>query len=91
MIASTTETASDQALAADKAEAAKELAKKHYEIETGLTKIFRVTGKADVEVVRAEPIKLLEVNENTAPSGVMPLHSVRRRRAAFASRPSSLK
>jgi uncharacterized Zn finger protein (UPF0148 family) len=64
----------DQALAADKAEAAKELAKKHYEIETGLTQIFRVTGKAEVEVVRAEPIKLLEVNENTAPSGVMPLH-----------------
>jgi hypothetical protein len=65
---------SDRAVAAEKLEVAKELAKKHYELEAGLTQIFRITGKAAVEVVRAEPIKLLEVNENTVPSGVMPLH-----------------
>jgi hypothetical protein len=41
-------------------------------VEAGLTRVFRVTGKA--EIVETEPIKLLEVNENTVPSGVMPLH-----------------
>jgi hypothetical protein len=54
--------------------AAKRLAQKHYEIETGLTRIFRVTGPCDTESGEAEPIKLLEVNEATAPTGVMPLH-----------------
>lgn len=66
--------ATDQAVATEKAEAAKELAKKHYQIEAGLTQIFRITERVEVEVIRAEPIKLLEVNENTVPSGVMPLH-----------------
>lgn len=50
------------------------LAKKHYEVEDGLTRIFRLHSKAELEANRAEPIKLLEVNENTVPSGVMPLH-----------------
>lgn len=66
--------ATDQAIATEKAEAAKELAKKHYQIEAGLTQIFRITERVEVEVIRAEPIKLLEVNEDTVPSGVMPLH-----------------
>src|SRR5438046_1908095 len=65
---------SDQAVIRQKAEVAKELARKHYQVEAGLTQAFRITGKAEVEVVPAEPIKLLEVNENTIPSGVMPLH-----------------
>jgi hypothetical protein len=56
-----------------KDEEAKDLAIKHYEIETGMTHIFRVTGSADVEVRPTEPIKLLEVNENTVPSGIMPI------------------
>ncbi len=55
-------------------EVAKELAKKHFALEEGLTRVFRITGKAAVEIVSAEPIKLLEVNENTVPCGVMPLH-----------------
>src|SRR5262245_21503487 len=54
--------------------AAPELAKKHYQVDAGLTLVFRLTDKAEVEVVPAEPIKLLEVNENTVPSGVIPLH-----------------
>jgi hypothetical protein len=54
-----------------KAKAAKELASKHFEVEAGLTQIFRIQDEA--ETVRGEPIKLLEVNENTVPSGVMPL------------------
>jgi hypothetical protein len=64
----------DQANATDIAEAAKELAKRHYELEAGLTQIFFITDKAEAHVIRAEPIKLLEVNSNTVESGVMPLH-----------------
>jgi hypothetical protein len=56
----------------DKVEVAQELARKHYEIESGLVRIFRITSKDDA--LPAEPIKLLEVNENTVPSGIMPLH-----------------
>ena len=37
-----------------------------------IEQIFRLTSKA--EASRTEPIKLLEVNENTVSSGVMPLH-----------------
>jgi|SRR5579864_7009855 len=66
--------APDQVVAREKLEVAKELAKKHYQVEAGLTQIFRITVKADAEIIPAEPIKPLEVNENTAPSGVMPLH-----------------
>jgi len=50
------------------------LAQKHYEVESGLTHVFRITGAAEVEAKPTEPIKLLEVNENTVPSGILPLH-----------------
>jgi hypothetical protein len=56
-----------------KDEEAESLAQKHYEVETGLTQIYRITGAAEFEVSPAEPIKLLEVNENTVPSGIMPI------------------
>lgn len=56
-----------------KDEEALELARKHYQIETGLTHIFRIAGSAEVEFRPTETIKLLEVNENTVPSGVMPI------------------
>jgi hypothetical protein len=56
-----------------KDEEARELARKHYQVEAGVTLIFRVTATAEVEVRPTEPIKLLEVNENTVPSGIMPL------------------
>ena len=56
-----------------KDEAAAALARKHYQIETGMTQIFRLTGSADVEFRPNEPIKLLEVNENTVPAGIMPI------------------
>jgi hypothetical protein len=56
-----------------KAEEAVELARTHYQIETGMTQIFRITGSAEVEFRPNEPIKLLEVNENTVPSGIMPI------------------
>ena len=49
------------------------LVKKHFEIEPGVTRIFRLaTGEAEASGVA--PIRLLEVNEATAPSGIMPLH-----------------
>lgn len=66
-------TSEEQAVVTEKAKAAKELARKHYQVETGLKRIFRVTGPVEDEIAPLEPIKLLEVNENTVPSGVMPL------------------
>jgi hypothetical protein len=57
----------------NKDEEAKQLAQKHYQIEAGMTSIFRLSGSAEVEVNVYEPIKLLEVNENTIPSGIMPI------------------
>jgi hypothetical protein len=56
-----------------KDEAAKTLAATHYAMGSGISHIFRVVGQADVEVVPSEPIKLLEVNAATIPTGVMPL------------------
>jgi hypothetical protein len=53
--------------------AAQKLAQAHYAIEPGITQIFRIR-RADEEESFSEPIKLLEVNENTIPSGVMPIH-----------------
>ena len=53
--------AQDQAVADEKAGVAKELANKHYQAEAGLSRIFRLTGKREVEGGEArEPIKLLE-------------------------------
>jgi len=66
--------AQEQAVADDKAMVAKELAQKHYQVEPGLERIFRLTGAAEVEIRPGEPIKLLEVNSNTVPSGVLPVH-----------------
>lgn len=59
---------------ATKDEAARELANKHFEIEVGLTRIFRITGTAETELHPSEPIKLLEVNTATATSGILPLY-----------------
>jgi hypothetical protein len=57
-----------------KDEAVRELARLHYQVEDGLTHIVRLTGTVDKEVNPAEPIKLLEVNAATVPSGVLPPH-----------------
>jgi hypothetical protein len=57
----------------DKDEVARILAQKHREIETGITQILRFQDRVEVEVLPAEPIKLLEVNTDTVPSGVMPI------------------
>jgi hypothetical protein len=65
---------------AAKNEVANELARKHYEVEDGLTQVFRVTDNVEIsdtatlDIIRSEPIKFLEINKNTIPSGVMPLY-----------------
>jgi hypothetical protein len=63
----------ESAVVDDKAAVAKELAKRHFQAEAGLQTIIRLTGSAEVEVRHAEPIKLLEVNTNAIPSGVLPI------------------
>jgi hypothetical protein len=63
----------EQAIVAEKAKTARELAKRHYEIEEGLTHVFRYSGAAAIEAISGEPIKFLEVNAATIPTGVMPL------------------
>ena len=64
----------DQAVAMHRAAVARELARKHYEVEAGLTRVFLIADQAQPEGVRSEPIKLLEVNADTVASGIMPLH-----------------
>jgi len=57
-----------------KFEVAKKLARKHYDIEPGITRIFKLRDKPGIESLSSTPIKLLEINVDTAPSGIMPLH-----------------
>lgn len=56
-----------------KDEEAEELARTHYEVEPGLSHVFRLTGPGGAEDDPAEPIKLLEVHELTVPAGIMPI------------------
>ncbi|MEX0711509.1 MAG: hypothetical protein WD278_04125 [Pirellulales bacterium] len=59
---------------ASKEREALELAKKHYAVEEGVTDIFVIKDSVTVEVVNGEEtIKLLEVNANTVPSGIVPI------------------
>ena len=57
-----------------KDEAARYLARIHFEVEPGMTHIFRVRGSEEAELREKEPLKLLEVNEDTVPAGVLPLY-----------------
>lgn len=56
-----------------KEEVARILAEFHYRTEPGITEIFRLKSNGEAEELPDEPVKLLEVNEDTIPSGVMPL------------------
>jgi hypothetical protein len=58
----------------DKNEVAIRLAHAHYRIEPSVSQIFRVTAGDAVEAQPDEPIKLLEVNAATIPSGIAPLY-----------------
>ena len=66
--------AQDRVILHDKAEVAKELARRHFEIEPGITQISTLWESSAYEVRPDTPIKLLEVNTNTFASGVMPVH-----------------
>ena len=57
-----------------KAVVAREMAQQHFQIEPGLMSILQCTGNSAVESSPTEPIKLLEVNNDTVPVGVIPLH-----------------
>jgi hypothetical protein len=49
------------------------LATAHYDVEPGMLQIFRLRSEPATESQQEEPIKLLEVNEDTIAAGVMPL------------------
>ena len=53
---------------------ARRLADLHYHIEPYLTRIFALQGSPESESRPDSPIKLLEVNASTPPSGILPLH-----------------
>lgn len=59
---------------ADKQEAARELARRHFAVEPGISRIFTILDGTVDEELPDVPIKLLEVNEATVPAGVMPLY-----------------
>lgn len=63
----------DSAFGPERETVARELAHKHYEIESGLTHVCWINSPAETGEKATEPIKLLEVNENTVPSGILPL------------------
>lgn len=58
----------------DKDAVALRLAEAHYNVEPGISEIFRLTAGAEAESSPGEPIKLLEINSNTIAVGVMPLN-----------------
>jgi hypothetical protein len=49
------------------------LAHAHYAFEPGITQIYAVLSDPKKEAKSSEPIKLLEVNQDTIASGVLPL------------------
>ncbi|MEX1095008.1 MAG: hypothetical protein WED34_03105 [Planctomycetales bacterium] len=57
-----------------KDEAARKLADVHYHIEPGIIRIFKLEESPEFEELSNTPIKLLEINTETVPSGIMPLH-----------------
>lgn len=50
---------------------AKELARAHFAIEPEIERIFRLLGSNEADP--QEPLKLLEVNPNTVPEGIVPV------------------
>jgi len=54
-----------------KDETAKRLADAHFEIEPSVTRVIRYTS--DCEASADEPIKLVEINDDTVPAGILPV------------------
>ena len=55
----------------DKNDIARSLAEAHRQAQTTITRIIRLLGPREDD--RSEPIKLLEVNPATSPSGIWPI------------------
>ena len=56
-----------------KEEYARELAQRHFAVEPGMKRIFRLLKPGEDEQDLHEPLKLLEVDEETVAAGVQPL------------------
>jgi hypothetical protein len=55
-------------------ENAKTLAECHLNVEDGILFVFRINGAHENDADANEPIKLLEVNANTCPTGIDPIY-----------------
>ncbi|HLJ12414.1 MAG TPA: hypothetical protein VKU82_14565 [Planctomycetaceae bacterium] len=64
-----------------KDQAAVRLAHLHYATEPALVQVYRLRSEPAVEEPESEPVKLLEINPDTFPFGIMPL--------AFDAHPAS--
>lgn len=69
----------------EKLAATRKLARAHYAVDANITRIFAITGNAAYEMLPSTPIKLLEVNPDTPPSGIMPLSFGPSQEIPFAS------
>src|SRR3990172_3374060 len=56
-----------------KEEYARELAQRHYAVEPAMKRIFRLLKPGEDELDLQEPVKILEVDEETVAAGVQPL------------------
>lgn len=57
-----------------KDEVAARLAEDHYASDPGMQRIYRLNASSpDTEARDDEPIKLLEINDDTIPSGIQPI------------------
>lgn len=56
-----------------KDDTARRLAEAHYAVEPGIAQIFRIQAPPELEADPDEPVKLLEINEDTVACGIMPL------------------
>ena len=65
---------------AEKSEVARKLADAHRQVEPGIVHIVRLLAEHELDI--GEPVKLLEVNRDTSPSGVVPI--------AFGAAPPSI-
>jgi len=57
----------------DKGAVAKELADSHRKYEPAISRIVRLISNSREESAPHEPVKLLEVNPETSPSGIVPI------------------
>lgn len=56
-----------------KEEVAKRIAESHYEVDSGVTQIYRIRVSPEREADPKEPIRLLEVYQYAIPSGIAPV------------------